>query len=257
MFNRSNDPAFPAKVSTFALDTFEVTVGRFRAFVAAYGQTMISGGAGGNPNNSNDRGWDVTWNANLPADRTALTAGLQCNGSLGTWRDPPWDDSLPVNCITWYEAHAFCIWDGGRLPTEAEWNYAAAGGNEQRVYPWGDAGPGTNASLAVYGCFWNSAETCTGITNMAPVGSVPAGNARWGQANMAGNVWEWVQDGFHVPYASTACSDCVESMTDTPNRVVRGGSFAGIAAYLFTSDRGSTTPTSHDSNVGIRCARAL
>jgi hypothetical protein len=68
-----------------------------------------------------------------------------------TWTDTVGpNENLPMNCVPWYKAFAFCVWDGGRLPTEAEWNYAATGGNEQRKYPWGSTAP--DDALAVFNC---------------------------------------------------------------------------------------------------------
>jgi formylglycine-generating enzyme required for sulfatase activity len=73
----------------------------------------------------------------MKADQATLIAAVKCSATYQTWTDSAGsNESRPMNCITWYEAFAFCIWDGGRLSTEAEWNYAAAGGSEQRQYPW-------------------------------------------------------------------------------------------------------------------------
>jgi sulfatase modifying factor 1 len=133
-FNRSydgvdfKDPNYPATVSDFYLDKYEITVGRFRQFVKAGMGTQASppaAGAGAHPRITGS-GWDSTWNTNLPATTAALTTNLKCST---TWTDTAGsNESKPVNCLEWYAAFAFCVWDGGRLATEAEWNYAASAG---------------------------------------------------------------------------------------------------------------------------------
>ncbi len=253
-FNRSNDASYPATVSDFRLDNYEVTVGRFRKFVATYSQGMIPAGAGKNANNPADPGWDIGWNASLPADAAALTAAVKCDATFQTWTDGAGgNENRPINCVNWYEAQAFCMWDGGRLPTEAEWNYAAAGGSEQRVYPWGGAVPGANASLAVYGCYYNGAGSCSGVANIAPVGSVVAGNGKWSQSDLAGNLWEWNQDVHGTTY-SASCNNCA-NLSNSTNRVIRGGGFIANALNLASADRGSSIPADHGSSFGLRCAR--
>jgi len=113
-FNRSNDANYPATVGNFRLDNYEITVGRFRKFVAAYSQAMTPSGAGKNPNNGSDPGWDAAWNASLAATASALKAAVKCSATYQTWTDTPGiaaAESLPMNCIDWFEAEAFCIWD--------------------------------------------------------------------------------------------------------------------------------------------------
>jgi len=238
------DSNYPATVSDFRLDNYEITVGRFRKFVAAYSQTMIPAGAGKNPNNPADKGWDTAWNAQLDATPLALTESLKCDSVGQSWTDVPGTvaaESRPIGCLDWYQAEAFCIWDGGRLPTEAEWNYAAAGGTEQRIYPWGSGGPGPKR--ATYG-----------VTKSLPVASTsPGGDGKWGQADMAGNAYEWVQDIYLNTY-STPCSNCSIAAGSTLH-VLRGGGFNEDATFLFSSFRSNSSPYFHIADLGARCAR--
>jgi formylglycine-generating enzyme required for sulfatase activity len=246
--------AYPATLSDFRLDQYEITVGRFRNFVAAYSQNMIPAGAGKNPNNPADTGWNTAWNASLEADKAALTAAIKCHNVYQTWTDTPvspTQESVGLSCLDWYDAQAFCIWDGGRLPTEAEWNYAAAGGTDQRVYPWSN--PPTSTTIddtyAVY-LFNGSAMY------IAVVGSrSPKGDGRWGQADMAGNLEEWVQDGYANPYGIVPCANCAE-LGVTSFRMIRGGRANSDASTLLTSFRDNGTPTDRRATGGARCARA-
>jgi formylglycine-generating enzyme required for sulfatase activity len=254
--------AYPATVSTFVLDTYEITVGRFRKFVAAYAQNMIAAGAGKNPNNPSDPGWDSAWNGSLPANAAALETAVACSATYQTWTPSAGaNENQPMNCIDWYEANAFCIWDGGRLPTEAEWNYAAAGGSEQRAYPWGAAAPD-----CTYANFLRSdgnggstpADYCVQPGAPNNVGSEsPKGNGKWGQADLGGNVWEWTLDWYADPYPQVSCVDCAYT-NGTLTRVVRGGGFSTFAWTLLSSVRSNGAPADiggGNYNLGSRCAR--
>jgi formylglycine-generating enzyme required for sulfatase activity len=253
--------SYPARVSDFKLDVYEITVGRFRKFVqAGYGtqQHPPADGSGANPNLAAS-GWQASsWNTKLAATTSALTgtSGIKCHSGYETWTDSAAsNENRPITCITWFEAFAFCIWDGGRIPTEAEWNYAAAGGTEQRVYPWGSTVPGNNTNLAVYRCYYNGGGTCTGVTNIAPVGSVTAGNGKWGQADLAGNVWEWNLD-WHTDYANP-CDNCASLTSASTERMIRNGCYYSNASVLFSSYHDDyLTPVTRYNSVGARCARA-
>lgn len=252
--------AYPASVSDFRLDVYEITVGRFRKFVAAYSPALIAAGAGADSNDSADEGWDPSWDALLPASSGDLVESLKCNSTYQTWTDAVGSaaiESLPITCLDWYTAEAFCVWDGGRLPTEAEWNYAAAGGTEQRAYPWGNHAP--DCSYANFFGAAGGTEYCVepGVGAVNRVGSEsPKGDGRFGQADLAGNAWEWVQDWYAKPYGNP-CVDCAD-LTPTTLRGLRGGGILDGAFGQLSSFRGAGGPLDHPYliDVGARCARA-
>jgi len=256
----SGTMSFPATISTFRLDRYEVTVGRFRAFVQA-GQGTQAGppaaGAGAHPTLVGS-GWDASWNAKLVTTPAALAAAVQCDAGFQTWTDAPGgNETRPINCLTWYEAMAFCIWDGGYLASEAEWNYAAAGGGEQRAYPWSSpagalAIDGTRASYLEGGsCVGDGTPGCA-LTDLIAVGTKPAGAGRWSHADLAGNVLEWGLDyGNSYPLS---CADCA-SLDVADVRVVRGGSYRTDATAARTGRRGILPPENRYPDVGARCAR--
>jgi formylglycine-generating enzyme required for sulfatase activity len=244
------DPNYPATVDGFYLDKYEITVGRFRQFVDAGMGTQAkppASGAGAHPGITGS-GWDSTWNTNLPADTTSLKAVMDGCGSIWT-ETPGGNESKPVNCVDWYTALAFCAWDGGRLATDAEWNYAASGGSEQRYYPWSTSPTSTtiDCSYAVYG-------GCS--SSVLNVGSKsPTGDGKWGQSDLAGNVYEWTLDWFTSPYSISQCDNCAD-LTDSSIRVLRGGGFFIIdAPYLRSAARDKYNPADRSYDVGSRCAR--
>jgi formylglycine-generating enzyme required for sulfatase activity len=252
----NTDASSPATVSSFRLDKYEVTVGRFRKFVAAVlGGWLPAPGsgkhthlAGGGLNAGAEQGWDATWNANLPGVKAAWDAALPCS-----WTPSPGgSEKRPLSCVRWPLAYAFCIWDGGFLPSEAEWNYAAAGGSEQRVYPW--SSPPTATTIdCTYANFFNAGMPCA-ATSSNDVGSEsPKGDGRWGHADLAGNLWEATLDGF-ASYP-LPCNDCA-TLVAAPNRVARGGGFLDSSGGI-TSSRLAIDPgfAAFDPDVGFRCAR--
>ena len=253
-FKRQNSTSFAATISAFELDKFEVTVGRFRAFVDAGGVTKATGpaaGKGANPKIPNS-GWVSIWDAFLPGDVASLRAGLTRFNS--TWTDAPGaNEHKPINNVSWFLAFAFCAWDGGRLPTYAEANYAAAGGSEQRYYPW-SSGPMDiviSAARASYECNFsppsrvcpasscsdNSSSPCNAATCLPPaacnsppctgcaladianVGSLPLSAGKWGHLDLSGNVGEMVLDDDDRGMPPGPCNDCAA----LPPTVLRGG----------------------------------
>jgi formylglycine-generating enzyme required for sulfatase activity len=248
-FSRDNGSAgdFRATLSDFRLDDYEVTVGRFRNFVTGYADHKPAAGSGRNPSNDIDAGWEPRWNDSLPADEAELIESVQvCDSSFTTYAAD--DATVPMNCITWFQAYAFCIWDGGRLPTDAETNYAAAGGAEQRLFPWSDP-PDTDDIDA------NHAVYLPDAPGPQPVGSKsPLGDGRWGQADLSGNEWEWCQDWYNT--YPTRCVNCADLMPDFTIRVIRGGDFYSDRESLYTTSRLYHAPGQADFGVGVRCARA-
>jgi formylglycine-generating enzyme required for sulfatase activity len=245
------DNSFPATVNDFALDRYEVTVGRFRAFVKAGQGTKASPPAAGAGAHSliTGSGWDSAWNVNLVADMPSLKSAIKCDQSNATWTDAPGvNENRPMNCLLWYEAFAFCAFDGGRLPTDAEWNNAASGGNEQRYYPWSNPPNSTtiDSTYAVYSVGGTS-------TNARDVGSKsPKGDGKWGHADLGGNEWEVVLDWFNSPYSRNICVNCAD-LTAAATRVIRGGGFLDLPRV---ADRGAADPMYRNYDVGFRCARA-
>jgi formylglycine-generating enzyme len=257
----SDSSAASATISDFRLDRFEITLGRFRKFVESYPESKPASGAGAHPLIDNS-GWNNEWDVNLPADKAAFITALKCDATFQTFTDTAAaNEQLPMNCITWYEAFAFCAWDGGRLPTEAEWLYAGQGGNEQREYPWSkSANSMIDETFAVYGCLGDgSAEWDCAFADILPVGSKsPKGDGRWGQADLGGSVAEWNLDFFNLP-VPFPCKDCAQlTQLTTPfpaGRVYSGGDFRNGGSALTFDARSEDSPATRTSFRGVRCAR--
>jgi formylglycine-generating enzyme required for sulfatase activity len=256
------DAGSPATVTAFRLDRFEVTVARFRRFVAAIGAgwtPALGAGKHAHLNGGMDlmvspsdagtmfeSGWDISWNNTL-ALVSSPDAGLAC----GDWTAAPGsNEGLPISCVTWFEAFAFCIWDGGFLPSEAEWGFAAAGGDEQRVYPWSN--PPNSASVdCTYANYraGNGPNSCT-AAGLAVPGATPRGDGRWGHADLAGNAYEWALDGFGA--FGNPCHDCVAIGAQS---LLRGGSFTRGDIDLHVGNRFAAPRDYSALDVGARCAR--
>ena len=185
-------------MSTFRLDKYLVTVGRFRQFVAAWNNgagwlpaagsgkhTHLNGGLG--LANSGAAGtYETGWVATDDSEIAPTDANLDCDSAYNTWTSSAGtQENLPINCVNWWEAYAFCIWDGGFLPSEAEWEYAAAGGSQQREYPWGSTDPGTANLYAIYGCYYPTGRAARACEHRAggdgDAGSGAVGAARHGR----------------------------------------------------------------------------
>lgn len=258
--------AYPAQVTAFRLDTYEVTVGRFRQFVAAgYGTRANppAAGAGARRLNgvSGQGGWDPAWNSKLAVDEPTLRSSLRCRVDYTTWTDFPDDnENLPIVCVSWFEAMAFCIWDGGYLPTATESMYAMVGGSQQRAYPWSKPASSTalTCANANYGGT-NWPTTACSKTGATPVGSKsPAGDGAFGQADLGGNAMEWALD-WSEPLSAGQCNDCAEldpASSVNGERRLRGGSYQRNEGEMRgASHFNGLPPMSRETYVGVRCAR--
>lgn len=259
--------ADPATVSGFRLDKYDVTVGRFRQFVNAWNggwlpaegsgkHTYLNGGMGlansGSPG-TYEPGWAASDNSKIDPTDANLTNSATC-GVYATWTATAGSqENLPINCVSWWDSYAFCIWDGGFLPSEAEWEYAAAGGSQQREYAWGSADPGTSNQYAIFGALYPSGfQSCTGAACLAPVGTATLGGGLWGQLDLVGDVIEWELDSYSS-YVDP-CVDCAY-LTGTSGHVNRGSSFDG--SLDMSSLRSSIVNASDiGPEIGLRCARA-
>lgn len=280
---RGTDASNPATISAFRLDKYEVTVGRFRSFVKAWvGGWRPAAGSGKHghlnlgrglvkPTATYETGWDAVWTNYVGALPDGLTpsgpgattnadwnANLNCRDGFSTWTGVAGgNETRPQNCLSWYDLYAFCIWDGGFLPSEAEWEHAAAGGIADRAFPWGNEPPAE--SLASYyvddsvQCRGDGRNGCT-LADLLRVGTKPTGNGLWGQSDLAGNVLEWTFDS-SAPYR-VPCADCANDDQTYLTRAARGGSVAHSATGLAAAARASQLPVARDWSTGGRCARS-
>jgi len=175
------------------------------------------------------------------------------------FNNPDFTD-FPVINVSWVDAKTYCEWAGRRLPTEAEWEYAARGGEDYRRYPWGDQSPDNNLANYDYS-----------VRDTNKVGSYPAGASPYGALDMAGNVWEWVSDFYDPRYYEGEPSQNPTgpsvAVGQGLRRVIRGGSWVEAFRDVRVSNRGflSSPDLNADSksekykgeandHTGIRCA---
>jgi formylglycine-generating enzyme required for sulfatase activity len=253
-------PVHEVLLPAFLMDRYSVTNERFAAFVDATHYVT----------ETEQFGWSFVFEGLLPENvrsgrrRVPGTEWwLQVMGA--DWRHPEGPGSgigrrldHPVVHVSWNDAQAFCEWTGTRLPTEAEWEYAARGGLTQQTFPWGnDLNPGGKHRMNVWqGQFPVRNSRADGFLGTAPVGSyLPNG---YGLFNMTGNVWEWCADWFAVDaYMHHEPVKPAGPSTGT-SKVMRGGSYLCHRSYCnrYRVDaRSSNTPDSSTGNIGFRCVR--
>jgi formylglycine-generating enzyme required for sulfatase activity len=217
-------------------------------------------------------GWSFVFQGHIPAERyselvaqRAAAVPWWCQVMGSDWRHPEGPDSgvdsresFPVVHVSWNDAAAYCEWAGKRLPTEAEWEYAARGGLEQKIYPWGDelTPEGRHRCNIWQGTFptYDSAED--GFAAVAPAHSFEPNG--YGLYTITGNAWEWCADWFDPRYHVTASRDNPVGPPAGHAKVMKGGSYLCHRSYCNryrVAARTSNTTDSSTTNIGFRCVR--
>ena len=158
---------------------------------------------------------------------------------------PPRIERQPVTQVSWSDADAYCRWRGKRLPSEAEWEKAARGPSGN-IYPWGSGSP---KNRATYGRKWR------GVFTMTDVGAYSRGVSLYGLHDMAGNVWEWVDDWYDLKYYSWRRKKNPRGPAEGKFKVVRGGSWVNYPDSLRSSFRRWSQPEVRFNDTGFRCAK--
>jgi sulfatase modifying factor 1 len=254
-------PVRSVVLSPFAIDATPVTNEQFAAFAAATGYVTAA----------EHFGWSFVFWSHVPAHRfeelvedTAAQAPWWCKVNGASWRMPAGSGSnirgredYPVIHVSHDDATAFATWAGKQLPTEAEWEYAARGGLEQKLFPWGDELTPNGAHLCNVwqGEFPRSDTAEDGYAGPCPVRSFPPNG--YGVYSCTGNVWEWVADWFGVHHPKTEATNPRGPRTGE-TRAMKGGSFLCHDSYCNryrVAARTQNTPDSSTGNIGFRCVR--
>jgi formylglycine-generating enzyme required for sulfatase activity len=252
-------PVRPVRLSPFRIDRYPVTNTEFARFVESTGYATDA-----------DRfGWSFVFWSHIPASRfedvvedTVVAMPWWCKVPGARWDAPEGPgsdirrrDNHPVVHVSWRDAAAYAAWAGKALPTEAQWEYAARGGLEQKLYPWGDelTPEGRHLCNIWQGQFPREDTAHDGYAGSCPVDAFPANG--YGLYSVAGNVWEWCADWFTITHSMHAQQDPSGPQAGEV-KVMKGGSFLCHASYCNRYRVGARTANSIDSsasNIGFRC----
>ncbi len=259
-------PVRSVALAPFAIDRYPVTNREFAVFVEATGYRT----------EAERFGWSFVFWSHIPRDRydelvedTVAAAPWWCKVPGAFWKQPEGIGSgietggiearwtHPVVHVSWHDAAAYAAWAQKTLPTEAQWEYAARGGLEQKLYPWGDelTPDGRHRCNIWQGNFPFEDTAEDGYAGTCPVDAFPPNG--YGMYSVTGNVWEWCADWFEIPAAPSAPLREPAGPADGDRKVMKGGSFLCHASYCNryrVAARTSNTPDSSASNIGFRCA---
>lgn len=255
-------PVRAVTVDPFFMDKYPVTNDQFQTFVSSTGYKT----------EAETYGWSFVFWSHLPASRfsslvedTVAAAPWWCKVPGASWHTPEGPGSHlagrgnhPVVHVSWNDAQAYSQWSGQRLPTEAEWEYAARGGLEQKLYPWGDKlrPDGEHRCNIWQGEFPKLDTGDDGYAGTSPVDAFPP-NA-FGLYSITGNTWEWCADWFDTEFHRSADRNNPTGPPTGTSKAMKGGSFLCHKSYCNryrVAARSSNTPDSSTSNIGFRCCR--
>lgn len=244
-------PVRMVTLDPFYMDTTPVTNEKFAAFVAATRYVT----------EAEKFGWSFVFQNHVAPEAVEdRVAGVEwwCKVSGVNWRNPEAPAHHPVLHVSWNDAHSYCRWAGKRLPTEAEWEYAARGGLEQKAYPWGDelTPDGKHLCNIWQGNFPGTDTGEDGHTAVSPVNAFPPNG--YGLYSMTGNAWEWCADWFNDFYHTIATRVNPIGPRQGTAKVMKGGSFLCHKSYCNryrVAARTGNTPDSATENISFRCVR--